>query len=123
MGSGASSECGDAPMGTVGQLRVARIVGRRRMVAAGLAGCPPDGLAEGATFLDMGFDSLFLTQLAGAFQGEYGVKVTFRQLFDELPTLRALAEHVDAALPPEELPPPEAAPAAAVGIPVDAIAA
>ncbi len=110
-------------MGTVGQLRVARIVERLRMVAADLSGYAPDDLAEGATFLDMGFDSLFLTQLAGAFQGEYGVKVTFRQLFDELPTLRALAEHVDAALPPEELPPPEAAPAAAVGIPVDAIAA
>ena len=110
-------------MGTVGQLRVARIVERLRTVAADLSGYAPDDLAEGATFLDMGFDSLFLTQLAGAFQGEYGVRITFRQLFDEMPTLRALAEHIDAALPPEEVPASESAPAAAVGIPVDAIAA
>lgn len=106
-------------MGAAGQLRVARIVERLRTVAADLSGYAPDDLVETSTFLDLGFDSLFLTQLASAFQGEYGVKVTFRQLFDELPTLRALAEHLDRALPPEETPLP--APGAATSAPVDAI--
>jgi glutamate-1-semialdehyde aminotransferase/acyl carrier protein len=107
-------------MGAVGHLRVAKIVERLRTVASDLSGYAPDDLAEGATFLDLGFDSLFLTQLAAAFQGEYGVRITFRQLFDELPTLRALAEHLDAALPPDTVPVP--APGAATAAPVDAIA-
>lgn len=107
-------------MGAAGQLRVARIVERLRTVAADLSGYAPEDLVETSTFLDLGFDSLFLTQLAAAFQGEYGVKITFRQLFDELPTLRALAEHLDAALPPDETPVP--APGAATSAPVDAIA-
>lgn len=106
-------------MGAVGQLRVARIVERLRMVAADLSGYAPEDLVETSTFLDLGFDSLFLTQLASAFQGEYGVKITFRQLFDELPTLHALAEHLDATLPPDEVPVP--APGAATSAPVDAI--
>ena len=33
-----------------------------------------------AAFLELGFDSLFLTQVAGAFRKELGVKVTFRHL-------------------------------------------
>src|SRR3546814_10331581 len=37
------------------------------------------------------------------------LKITFRQLFDELPTLRALAEYIDSQLPPEV--PPAANPA------------
>ncbi|TDK28520.1 aminotransferase class III-fold pyridoxal phosphate-dependent enzyme [Luteimonas aestuarii] len=106
-------------MAAVGQLRIARIVERLRTVAADLSGYAPDDLVETSTFLDLGFDSLFLTQLASAFQGEYGVKITFRQLFDELPTLRALAEHLDAALPSDTAAVP--APGAAMAAPVDAI--
>src|SRR5690349_4724719 len=106
-------------MGTVGQLRVAKIIERLRAVAADLSGYAPEDLVEGSTFLDLGFDSLFLTQLASAFQGEYGIKITFRQLFDELPTLRALAEHLDRMLPPEEAPVP--APATTTAAPVEAI--
>ncbi|WP_411832478.1 aminotransferase class III-fold pyridoxal phosphate-dependent enzyme [Pseudoxanthomonas mexicana] len=109
-------------MGKVDQLRVQRIVERLRAVAADLSGHAPADLVENATFLDLGFDSLFLTQLASAFQGEYGVRITFRQLFDELPTIRALAEHLDRQLPPDapvetaaETP---AAAAAAVAAPV-----
>lgn len=106
-------------MAVVGQLRVARVVERLRTVAADLSGYAPEDLVETATFLDLGFDSLFLTQLASAFQGEYGVKITFRQLFDELPTLQALAEHLDRTLPPDEAPVP--APAASTAAPVEAI--
>src|SRR5690554_1670042 len=106
-------------MGTVEQLRVPKIVERLRAVAVDLSGYDPGDLVETATFLDLGFDSLFLTQLASAFQAEYGVKITFRQLFDELPTLHALAEHLDRTLPPDAS--PAAAPGAATAAPVEAI--
>ncbi|MBB6598145.1 aminotransferase class III-fold pyridoxal phosphate-dependent enzyme [Luteimonas sp. MC1825] len=106
-------------MGTIGQLRVAKIVDRLRAVAADLSGYEPADLVETTTFLDLGFDSLFLTQLASAFQGEYGVKITFRQLFDELPTLHAMAEHLDRTLPPDAV--PVHAPGAATAAPVEAM--
>jgi len=79
--------------------RRAQIVSGLRDVVLDLSGYEPDDLDDQATFLEHGFDSLFLTQLAAAFQKAYGVKVTFRQLFDELPTLQALAGHIDESLP------------------------
>ena len=88
-------------MGDVDRLRAQRVLTRLRTVASELSGCDPAELDDGSTFLELGFDSLFLTQLATEFQREYGLRITFRQLFDELPTLRALAEHIDAQLPAE----------------------
>lgn len=108
-------------MGDVNQLRAHRILARLRDVAAELSGYDPAELAETSSFLDLGFDSLFLTQLASAFQGEYGLKITFRQLFDELPTLRALADHIDAQLPAEVAMAPQPA-AISAAAPVEAIA-
>lgn len=108
-------------MGDVNQLRAHRILARLRALAAELSGYDASDLSETSSFLDLGFDSLFLTQLASTFQGEYGLKITFRQLFDELPTLRALADHIDANLP-AEAPIEAAAPAAGTGAPVAAVA-
>ena len=88
-------------MGDVDRIRAQRVLVRLRAVASELSGYEPADLNEASTFLELGFDSLFLTQLATAFQREYGLKITFRQLFDELPTLRALADHIDRQLPPE----------------------
>jgi amino acid adenylation domain-containing protein len=67
-----------------------------------------------ASFVDLGLDSLFLTQAALQVQKRFGVKVTFRQLMESLNTLGALAAHLDAQLPPE---PADAPPAAAEPIP------
>ena len=63
------------------------------------------------TFLELGFDSLFLTQVAGAFRKEFGVKVTFRQLLEDFATINTLAGHLDAQLPPEAVKPATPAPA------------
>jgi len=64
-----------------------------------------------ASFLELGFDSLFLTQVALALGRKFeGVKITFRQLVNDLPTLDALAEFMDANLPKDAA---VAAPAAA----------
>jgi amino acid adenylation domain-containing protein len=61
--------------------------------------------ADGATtFLEMGFDSLFLTQVTQALQAKFGLKVTFRQLLGDQCSLSALAEYMDAKLPANVLP-------------------
>ena len=46
------------------------------------------------TFLEMGLDSLFLTQVATSLSKKFGVKISFRQLNEELPNLEKLAEHL-----------------------------
>ncbi len=48
-----------------------------------------------ATFHELGFDSLFLTQASLAVQKRFNIRVTFRQLLEEFPTLGKLAVHLD----------------------------
>jgi len=56
-----------------------------------------------ATFMEQGFDSLSLTQVAFAIRKEFSVKVTFSQLMSQFPNVTMLAEHIDATLPAEIL--------------------
>jgi amino acid adenylation domain-containing protein len=71
------------------------------------------------TFLELGFDSLFLTQATQALQEKLGVKITFRQLLNDVSSLNALTEYVESKLPPDVFaepartePKPQPAPAA-----------
>ena len=52
-----------------------------------------------AAFSELGFDSLFLTQVSQAVFTRFGVKVTFRQLLGEISSLASLAAHLDRTLP------------------------
>src|SRR5262249_4694932 len=69
--------------------------------------------AKAATFLELGFDSLFLTQVTRGLQNKIGLKVTFRQLLGQQNSLEALAKYADEVLPKDAFPEPKAeAPAA-----------
>ncbi len=48
----------------------------------------------GSRFVDLGFDSLFLTQFSQALLMRYGVKVTFRELLGEFCSVSKLAVHL-----------------------------
>jgi amino acid adenylation domain-containing protein len=79
-----------------------------------------------ATFLEMGFDSLFLTQVTQALHAKFGVKITFRQLLDRESTLDGLAAFLDAKMPAEAMPAEPAlveAPAPAAPSEIPAVAA
>ena len=52
-----------------------------------------------STFMEQGFDSLSLTQVAFAIRKEFSVKVTFSQLMNQFPNVNMLSEHIDATLP------------------------
>jgi amino acid adenylation domain-containing protein len=71
-----------------------------------LAGTTPD-----MSFLEIGLDSLLLTQVALTLQREFGLPITFRQLNEEYATLDLLVAHLDRQLP-ADAPAPVAAPAA-----------
>jgi len=78
-----------------------RVLHRLREIANDLSGIPTESLQEDTSFLDLGFDSLFLTQLSVAYHKAFSVRITFRQLFDELSTLGALSSYIDSTLPSE----------------------
>jgi amino acid adenylation domain-containing protein len=57
-----------------------------------------------ASFLELGFDSLLLGQVARALEKKFQIRITFRQLLKELSSTALLAAHLDAILPPERVP-------------------
>lgn len=54
---------------------------------------------KNASFLELGFDSLFLTQVSQSLQSKFGIKITFRQLLGDQSTLAALSDYIDQQLP------------------------
>jgi len=54
-----------------------------------------------ASFMEMGLDSLFLGQASLSIEARFGIRITFRQMFEELSTLNDLANYLDQNLPPE----------------------
>lgn len=75
------------------------------------------------SFLDLGLDSLFLTQVALNLQKRFEIKLSFRQLIENYRTVNELAAHVETVRPSPKasaspapaspVPPPAAAPAPA----------
>ena len=56
-------------------------------------------------FLELGFDSLFLTQATQSLSRTFGLKLTFRQLMEQFSSITTLAGHLDRTLPPEAFTP------------------
>ncbi len=86
---------------TADQSRHERILSELQGIFEDLSGIEREMLNPGSTFLELGFDSLFMTQASGAIGRAFGLRVSFRQLFEEAPTLDALAHHLDDRLPAE----------------------
>ncbi len=74
-----------------------------------MAGQDFRGSDPSLSFLELGLDSLLLTQAAAIVKSRFGVKVTFRQLNDDLASFERLATYIGSKLPDEA--PAPAAPA------------
>lgn len=73
---------------------------------------------QSVTFVELGFDSLFLTQVSGKLAKETGAEITFRQMLDDYPSPAELARYLDEVLPPESFQPePAPAPPVAAAVP------
>jgi amino acid adenylation domain-containing protein len=102
-----------------------RIASRLVDLLVPVSGRERSQISASATFMEQGFDSLSLTQVAFAIRKEFSAKVVFSQLMNQLPNVDMLAAYLDATLPadilaetpaiPDSLPvpPPPAAPPAA----------
>ena len=91
-----------------------RLVEELKAVFEDIAGFDLSDADEDANFIELGLDSLNLTQVALQLQKTFAVKVTFRQLMAEFSSLRRLSELLDEQIPAEPSPALMAQPAAVV---------
>jgi amino acid adenylation domain-containing protein len=68
-------------------------------ILAEVSGESLDGVDPRASFLELGYDSLLLGQVAQRINKTHKANVTFRQLMREYPTIEALAAHLRGAAP------------------------
>lgn len=59
----------------------------------------------GATFLEMGLDSISIIQVRQLVKNTYEMDVSVNRLFDDIATLDTLADFINAALPVQEIMP------------------
>ena len=84
--------------------RQAQILSSLREILLDLSGFDLQELDASASFLELGFDSLFLIQFSSSIKNDLGVQVSFRQMIEETDTFPALADHIDAQLPADAFP-------------------
>lgn len=78
-----------------------------KQVLENASGIEMDGVNPHQNFLELGLDSLLLTQVAISLKNEFKLPITFRKLHEEFPTLHALTDYIDqntAADPVVEVP-------------------
>lgn len=69
-------------------------------LVGGLLQLPPNDVDVHMPFLELGADSLILLDVVRKIEANYGVEITVRQLFEELPCVHAMAEYVFGKLSP-----------------------
>ena len=99
---------------------VESVADQLREVLADLSGLDAARMEGGATFLELGFDSLLLTQATRSIADRFGVTVTLRELIDGYATIDALAAHVTATGRPRTAAPSSGAPQPAAEAPTSA---
>ncbi|KAA1183708.1 amino acid adenylation domain-containing protein [Rhizobium tropici] len=75
------------------------------------------------TFLELGFDSLFVGQFAQRIEKDFKVKISFRELLSDIPSVADLAIYLDQQMPPEAVKAAEPVPSPAAAAPMPAMSA
>jgi len=70
-----------------------------RALVADMIGIPSSDIDDLSDFVDMGFDSLLLTQLSIGLKREYSTDVPFRRLLEDLGTFSTLHDYIDEIMP------------------------
>ncbi|MDN3579777.1 polyketide synthase [Mucilaginibacter flavus] len=93
------------------QTRKDLLIDKLRAIFEDASGIEIDAAGTGINFIEIGFDSLSLTQIATNLKKQFNVPITFRKLFEEYNSLVSLAGYLDASLPADVLKPEAASPA------------
>lgn len=104
-----------APVSTTHSDRPARLCSELTALLADMSG-EDIGVAQvDDSFLELGFDSLFLGQVSQAIARRYKVDIGFRQLLADVSSVRRLADHLDGAMPADAEVAPAQVPVADAG--------
>jgi amino acid adenylation domain-containing protein len=97
--AGSSTAIEDIPLESVHQSRKDQIASRVVDLLIPVSGRERSQISLTDTFMEQGFDSLSLTQVAFALQKEFSVRISFSQLMNRLPNVDLLASHLDTTIP------------------------
>ncbi|WP_426703027.1 amino acid adenylation domain-containing protein [Rhodanobacter sp. Col0626] len=86
---------------TAGSGRPARLLAQLTELFEDIAGNEFEGVDASANFIELGLDSLSLTQVALQLQKTFALKITFRELMESCSSFDRLAAHIDRLLPPD----------------------
>src|ERR1044072_6292462 len=75
------------------------IIATLKAIVSEMSGVRSSDIDLDTTFIEMGAESLFMLQASHSITEKLGVKVPFRLLMEEYPTLRSLAAYIDQKLP------------------------
>ncbi len=103
----------------VAPARENEIIATLRTIVGEMSGIRSSDIDLDVTFIEMGAESLFLLQASNSITEKLGVKVPFRLLMEEYPTLRSLAAYIDQKLPAVEMVQPTAPEPEPVAQPVE----
>jgi len=86
-------------------MRKETLIEKIKEVLENASGIEMESVTPDMNFIEMGFDSLLLTQVALNLKKEFKLPITFRQLNEEYSTLDSLAGFLDANLPQDQAQP------------------
>jgi amino acid adenylation domain-containing protein len=84
-----------------GSPRTARLLAQLTELFEDVSGAELEGVDPAAGFVELGLDSLSLTQVALQLQKTFALKITFRELMESFSSFERLAMHIDQMLPPD----------------------
>jgi amino acid adenylation domain-containing protein len=84
--------------------RSTRLIAQLTALFEDVAGNEFDDADTDANFVELGLDSLALTQVALQLQKTFALKITFRELMESCSSFERLAMHIDRLLPPDSQP-------------------
>ncbi|MEZ0608568.1 amino acid adenylation domain-containing protein [Fibrella sp. WM1] len=105
-----------APANVPTPMRSEHLLNKIKTLLEDASGIDLGDLNANDTFLELGLDSLLLTQISISLRGSFGIPISFRQLSSELDTPQKVADYLDAQLPAEtHQPTPTPAPVVPMG--------
>ena len=84
-----------------GSARQTRLLSQLTELFEDVSGAELQDVDPSAGFVELGLDSLSLTQVALQLQKTFALKITFRELMESFSTFERLAMHIDQMLPPD----------------------
>lgn len=85
-------------------MRITKLTSKIKQLLEDASGIEMQDVEPNRNFLEIGLDSLLLTQVAISLKKEFNLPITFRKLNEEYPSIEALVNYIDQNTPPDPEP-------------------